>query len=143
MIERTTGEIRLPLGGTCISPALTREQFLASSLASQSREVVRKEPHCSFGLPTLQLSGHAFVVSLWFRGSRLHRVSIQCTDAEFGTSWSDWSEERELARKRFHDSLLQSALGPKWMHQRFPWGTVDSGYDTKSGFSSIGVTYEG
>lgn len=143
MIERTTGEIRLPLGGTCISPALTREQFLASSLASQSREMVCNEPHCSFALPRVQVSGHAFVVSLWFQGSRLQRVSIQCEDAEFGTSWSDCSEERELARKRFHDSLLRSALGPRWMHQRFPWGTVDSGYDPKGGFSSIGVTYEG
>jgi hypothetical protein len=143
MIERSTGEIRLALGGTCISPALTREQFLASSLASQSRETVCNEPHCSFALPTVQVSGHAFVVSLWFEGSSVHRVSIECADAEFGTSWSDWSEERELARKRLHDSLLAAALGPSWMHQRFPWGTVDSGYDPKSGFSSIGVTYGG
>ena len=46
-----------------------------------------------------------------------------------------------MARKRFHDSLLQSVLGQDWSHQRFPWGTVDSVYDPKSGFSSIGVTY--
>lgn len=143
MIDRTTGEIRLPFGGVCISPALTRERFLASSLASQSREMVRNEPHCTFALPKVQVSGHAFSVSLWFQGSRLHRVSIECADPEFGTSWSDCSEERELARKRLHDSLLESALGRGWMHERFPWGAVDSGYDPKGGFSSIGVTYGG
>ena len=91
--------------------------------------------------PTVQFGGHSFAWSLWFHGSFLRRVSIQCADAEFGSSWSDWSKERELARKRFHDSLLQSVLGKDWNHQRFSWGAVDSGYDPKGGFSSIGVTY--
>ena len=48
---------------------------------------------------------------------------------------------RELARKRFDDSLLQSGLGLDWSHERFSWGAVDSGFDPKGGFSSIGVTY--
>jgi len=141
MIERTTGQIQFPSGGICVCRSLTREQFLASPLASQSRELVRNEPHCSFALPTVQFDGHSFAWSLWFHGSALRRVSIQCADAEFGSSWSDWSEERELARKRFHDSLLPSVLGEDWSHHRFSWGTVDSGYDPKGGFSSIGVTY--
>jgi hypothetical protein len=103
--------------------------------------LVRNEPYSSFALPTVQFEGHSFAWSLWFHGSVLQRVSIQCADTEFGSSWSDWSEERELARKRFHDSMLQAILGENWSHQRFPWGAVDSCYDQKGGFSSIGVTY--
>jgi hypothetical protein len=141
MIERTTGQIQLPSAGIRIEPSLAREQFLASPLASQCHELVRNEPHCSFALPTAQFGDHSFAWSLWFHGSVLRRVSIQCADAEFGSSWSDWSEKREMARKRFHDSLLQSVLGQNWSHQRFSWGTVDSAYDPKGGFSSIGVTY--
>ena len=141
MIERTTGQIQLPSDGISVGPSLDREQFLASPLASQCREMVRNEPHCSFALPTVQFDGHSFAWSLWFHGSVLRRVSIQCADAEFGSSWSDWSEARELARKRFHDSLLHSVLGQDWSHQRFSWGAVDSGYDPKGGFSSIGVAY--
>lgn len=141
MIEPTTGQIRLPSDGIRVGPLLTREQFLASSLARQSRELVRNEPHCSFGLPTVQFDGHSFAWSLWFHGSVLRRVSIECADAEFGSSWADWSEERELARKRFHDSLLQSVLGSDWSRERYLWGTVDSGYDSKGGFSSIVVSY--
>jgi hypothetical protein len=141
MIERTTGQVQLPSDGIRVGPALVREQFLASPLASQCRELVRNEPHCSFALPTVQFDDHSFAWSLWFHGSVLRRVSIQCADAEFGSSWSDWSEERELARKRFHDSLLQLVLGQDWSRQHFSWGTVDSGYDPKGGFSSIGVTY--
>ena len=141
MIERPTGLIQLPSDGISIGPLLTREQFLASTLAAQCRELVRNEPYCSFALPTVEISGHSFAWSVWFRGSVLQRVSIHCADAEFGSSWSEWSEERELARKRFHDSLLQSILGQDWSHQRFSWGAVDSRYDPKGGFSSIGVTY--
>jgi hypothetical protein len=141
MIERTTGQIRLPSEGILVGPSLTREQFLASPLASQSREIVRNEPHCSFALPTVQFDGHSYAWSLWFQGSVLRRVSIQCADAEFGSSWSDWTEERELARKRFHDSLLQSVLGSDWSLQRHPWGSVDSSFDPRSGASSFGVSY--
>lgn len=141
MIESATGQIRLPFDSINVGPSLTCEQFLALPLASQSREIVRNEPHCSFALPTVQFDGHSFAWSLWFDGSFLRRVSIQCTDVEFGSVWSDWSEEREMARKHFHDSLLHSALGSDWCHQHFSWGAVNSGYDPKGGFSSIAVTY--
>lgn len=141
MIERATGHIQFPSDGIRVAPSLSREQFLASLLAARSRQLVRNEPYCSFALPLVQFGGHSYAWSLLFRGSVLQSVSIQCADAEFGSSWSDWSEERQLACKRFHDSLLELALGPDWSHQRFSWGTVDSGYDPKGGFSSIGVTY--
>ena len=141
MIDRTTGQIQLPSDGIHVGPLLVREHFLASPLAKQRRELVRNEPHCSFVLPTVRFHDHSFAWSFWFHGSVLQRVTIQFVDAEFGSSWSDWSEERELARKRFHDSFLQSELGTNWRHQRFSWGTVDSSYDPKGGFSSIGVTY--
>jgi len=71
MIERTTGQIQLPSDGISIGPSLAREQFLASPLASQCRELVRNEPHCSFALPTVQFGDHSFAWSLWFHGSVL------------------------------------------------------------------------
>ena len=141
MIERTTGQIQLPSDSIRVGPSLTREQFLASPLGGQCRELVHNEPYSSFALPTVLFDGHSFAWSLWFRGSVLQRASIECADAEFGSSWSDWSQEREFARKRFHDSLLQSVLGENWSRERFSWGAVYSGYDPKGGCSSIGVTY--
>lgn len=114
MIEHATGEIQFPSDGLRVGPSLTREQFLASPLARDSRELVRNEPYCTFGLPPVQFDAHRFAWSLSFRGSVLQSVSIECADPEFGSSWSDWSEEREMARKRFHDSLLASILGADW-----------------------------
>jgi hypothetical protein len=143
MIERTTGQIQFPSDGICISALLSREHFLASTLAGQCRELVRNEPYCSFALPAVQFDGHSFVWSLWFRGSVLQRVSIACSDPGFGgASWADWSEEHEFSRKRLHDSLLSSVLGADWLQQRFAWGRVHSAFDRKSGGSSIEVTYD-
>jgi len=142
MIERTTGQIQFPSDGIRIAPSLSREHFLASPLAAQCRELVRNELYCSFALPTVQFDGRSFAWSLWFRGSVLQSVSIACSAPEFGSSWSDWSEERELALKRLHDSLLESAFGADWQQQRFTWGSVYSVFDPKSGGSSIGVRYD-
>jgi hypothetical protein len=142
MIARTTGEVELPSNGVRISPSLTREEFLASALARASRELVRNEPYCTFALPPAQFDAHQFAWSLSFHGSRLESVTIACADPEFGSSWADWSEERELARKRFHDVLLQSVLGPDWNRHPFSWGRVDSVFDQKSGASSIVLRYD-
>ena len=141
MIERETGEIQFQLNGIRVGPSLSREQFLASPTAAQSRVMVRNEPHCSFAPPIVQFDEHSFAWSLQFTSSVLVWVSIVCADTEFGSSWSDWSEERQLALNRFHDSLLALYLGPDWRLQKFTWGAVDSGYHPKSGFSSITVSY--
>jgi hypothetical protein len=142
MISRATGEIQFRVESLCVGPALTREQFLASAFARDSRELVHNGPYSMFDLPRVRFGAHQFAWSLSFRGSVLQSVSIACVDAEFGSSWSDWSAERELARKRLHDSLLESVLGAGWQQQQFTWGTVYSAFDEKSGGSNIGVTYD-
>jgi hypothetical protein len=64
---------------------------------------------------------------------------MMISSAEFGSSWSDWSREKEEKRKLLHDAALKRMLGPG--PYELPWGTVWSGYDDKSGFSSVVVTY--
>ena len=142
MINPNTGQILLPSNGICVGPSLSREEFLASPMASHCHVSVRNEPYCTFKLPTVQIDGHSYAWGLSFHGSALERVSIQCADTEFGLSWSDWSEEKELARKRFHESLLQLIPGNDWNRRNFPWGSVDSGFDSKGGASNIVIAYK-
>jgi hypothetical protein len=142
MIDSVTGEIQLPLGGVRVGPSLTREWLLASRVVKDCKELVRNEPYCSYELPKVQFEGHTFVWSLWFEGSVLKRVSICCGDAKFGSSWEEWSETKELDRKRLHDEVLASVLGPNWREERYSWGKIYSDYDPKGGFSSIEVTYK-
>jgi hypothetical protein len=141
MIDRITGEIRFPTGSIRICPSLSREEFLSSAIGNQSHLNVRNEPYCSFDLPIVQFDGHKFGWSLWFYGSLLQRVSITCIDSEFGSSWSDWSEKLEIARQSFHEKVLQLSLGDNRKQQKLSWGNISSGFDPKSGNSSIEVTY--
>ncbi len=64
------------------------------------------------------------------------------TDRRFGASWDDWSEEKELARKAWHDDWLKrtsTITAPR----KYVWGRVASSYDERSADSSIEVTYAG
>jgi hypothetical protein len=77
------------------------------------------------------------LVVLWFHGQRLTMISLMDADPRFGTSWTDQSYEKELARKASHDAWLSRALPQR----EVSWGSVWSGYDEKGGFSDIVVKY--
>ena len=79
------------------------------------------------------------MVALEFCGEALMRVELCNADDQYGKSWNDWSEEKELLRKRSHDEWLKRVLGDG--DYVFPWGRVVSVYDQKGGTSRIIVEY--
>lgn len=74
-------------------------------------------------------------VVVYFHGTQLHMIEISAGSPAFGTSWDDWSEEKEVQRKQIHDDLLSEELGPP--PYEFPWGSAVSVLDLKNGTSSI------
>jgi hypothetical protein len=141
MIDKETGAILLSLGSLCVSPTLARGTFLANAVSDKCRVLVRNEPYCSFAMPSALFDGQRIEWSLWFTGQELSRVSISVANDEFDSSWANWSEEKELARKKQHDSLLKSVFGSDMVNYEFPWGEAVSIYDGKGGASSIIVVY--
>jgi hypothetical protein len=114
---------------------------LASALGQNAQLNVENEPHCSYDarLPAgvlLQLPVH---LTAYFYDQQLESVSIMASDDRFGTSWNDWSEEKELDRKLFHDQWLANTIGAT--NAVYPWGQLSSEYDAKSGFSAIDLRY--
>jgi hypothetical protein len=88
--------------------------------------------------------------ALLFEHERLDGCRLWICDPRYGTSWDDWSEEKQLALRDAHDSWLVEMLGPgsrfAWAggslpEYRFEWGEVWSSYDPRSGSSSIGVRF--
>ena len=81
-----------------------------------------------------------FVLSTFrFCDDVLFSADFAVSDDRFGgSSWSDYSKDKELERKAAHDQLLNEVLGSK---RDFPWGTVWSVFDERSGGSSFGVNY--
>lgn len=139
MIDANTGAISFDAVSFVIHPALTREEYLSTPLAGAC--VMRNEPFASFTPGVLELSGHPFNFTLYFHCSDLTSIDLMTTDESFGTSWADWSEDKELQRKRFHDSWLSKVLGNDRYPYDYTWGTVVSVYDQKAGFSYVSIKY--
>jgi hypothetical protein len=148
VIDRFTGALVLPSG--TIGRDLTRSAFLASPLGAKA---VCDDMHTGWmhiypGAQTLD--GLVFGVDLVFDGERLDCYSLWLDDARYGTSWDDWSEEKQLAQRDAHDAWLVSNLGPgerqpsprgPELRYSFAWGEAWSTYDARGGSSTIGVRF--
>jgi hypothetical protein len=135
-INEDTGCIKLPEIGTSITADLSRAQFLKIQAFTGASVLVRNEPWCSYRLPDIAQTDFYLCLLLQFHGDRLFGLSLSLWSARFGTSWS---EERELARKAFHEHWLTNELCVRLGH--YQWGDISSDYDAKGGSSSITIRY--
>jgi len=139
VIDKNTGELFIDSAAVGIGPRFTRKDFVSSILSNDSRALVKNEPYCSFSVGSHEISGLRFTVSISFYGDILESIELTHDDEEPGSSRSDWSEEKELKRKRIHDQWLTS-LQLRTSH-RHSWGEILSGYDPRSGGNSITIRY--
>jgi hypothetical protein len=148
VIDRDTGSLVLP--GARIERDLTRTSFLASPLGAHARS---EDMHTGWMLAYLgaqDLDGLTFAVVLHFEGERLDRYSLSLTDPRYGTSWDDYTEEKQIAQRDANDAWLVASLGqgtrepspcgPE-LRYSFPWGDAWSTFDARGGSTSIGVRF--
>jgi len=76
---------------------------------------------------------------LKFKDQKIHSLSIAANDYKYSSSFSEWSKEDELERKKLHDKILNEDLDQS--NATLNWGVVSSTYDEKSGGSSIFIEY--
>lgn len=140
MIHTDTGEVVTCDGALRVGPSLAKGDFLESAHGRQSTVDIVNVPWCSYRLelPAGSLLPDRAVVILRFFRQRLRYVQIVDVDERFGTSWHDWSLEKEMLRKRLHEQWLDdndAAEGD------YPWGRIVSAYDERSGGSYILLRY--
>ena len=139
MIDEKSGEIVIESIPLRIGHRLSRAEFLSRPVGKSARIAVKNEPFCSYNIGTHEVSGLVFNVTVYFHDELLESVSMNSVNDELGTSWSDWSEEKELKKKEIHDAWLKNLLGRA--SSDYKWGEVWSGYDSKTGSSSIEIRY--
>jgi hypothetical protein len=130
-IHSFDGLVDFELGS--IEPVTDRPSFLASALGRSAEVLVENEPHMTYRIHPER----GIAATVHFEGPKLRTVSFQI---ELPPRKEEvWSEEHELERKRLHDEWLQDELGmpPYW----FPWGRLESNYDSKGCSSAIIVSY--
>ena len=116
-----------------IRPGMDRPSFLASSLGQGAEVLMQNEPHVTYRIRPER----GVAAAVHFDGTRLRMFSWQLELAPHIEAV--WSEEHELERKRVHDEWLRLELGePPY---RFPWGQLESNFDSKGCASAIIVSY--
>jgi hypothetical protein len=140
MIDPRTGEFSFEQPPLRFGPRLSRAEFLAATWAHNASDFVVNEPWHSWKLSGTYLSASIpFVVILYYHGEKLSLVETCHSDPKFGTSWSDYTIEKEMQRKESHDRWLDTCLG----HERtYSWGRVASVHDSKGGGTTIMVRYK-
>jgi hypothetical protein len=136
-MSRKTGELTIESIPVTLGPGFRHDEL--QSLAVDSSPQVLNESHRSYSIGDLEISGLRFVVTLYFFGNTLESIELMCSGKEFGSSWEDWSEERELRRKEAHDLWLTKQLGHA--SHVYEWGEIGSDYDPRSGASTVVIRY--
>ena len=140
-IDPATGRAAFPELGFAFGPTLTRTQFRRTPVAAASTPGVPSGSWSRWQLPVMAQRDTELYAVLHFDGERLASLDLHHGAARFGSSWSEWTEERERARQTFHEQWLAAELGLRCGSYR--WGTVGSYYDPRGGASLIAITYHG
>lgn len=140
----TLERIKLP-DGTVLHAAL-RETELLSALANEARPLVQNGIFRSYLLPPTTLSGRTFRPSVYFTDGKLTSVDLTWVDpeAQGRGAWEGFSFERERLIAKADAAWLSSYsnnVGSVSSTYWFNWGSIWSGFDERSGFSSIVVRY--
>ena len=123
-----------------IPPTMTKAEFVESPLFESGDWTNEEAGWYSASCRMLSFNDVQIGASVMFEHETMRSVTLWSEDPVFGTSWDDYSREKELARHARHIEWLSSILG-HWGRQ-FPWGHISAGgYDGKAGFSVIGVRY--
>ena len=136
----------IDLGNGIVLDATFREAALLTALASEALPLVHNGIHRSYLLSPITLHGRAFRPSLYFTDGLLASVHLTWVDPEIqgGSPWEGFSFERERSIAMEDAAWLSSCLSEASTATStylFEWGAVSSGFDERSGYTSIIVHY--
>ena len=123
------------------------ETALLGAMGDSARQSVNHGPHRSYVLPAVSLVGRPYTPSVYFKDGLVTMVSLTWADparAAESDPWANWSADRERAIAREDAAWLSAALGGQGSTTgtySFVWGTASSGFDERSGYSSIVIKY--
>ena len=92
-----------------------------------------------YSLPNRNSGSENILISLCFHSGTLDSISIAIDDPDLGSSWSDWSEQKERMRADRTEAWLAAQGYPTGT---YPWGEIWAGYDPKGGSGSAGIRYK-
>jgi hypothetical protein len=95
------------------------------------------------------LGDRRYLVIVRRRDEKIAQITLIDSDPAFGTSWDDYTEDKELARRAAHDAMLERDLGAPtridephfYKEWTLPWGKVISAHDPRGGTTDVQIIY--
>ena len=138
MIDKDNGEITFD-NGFILSRKFTRDEIEKLKFGMKSTLIRNSAPWYVVQLDNIKISGLNFSIVLYFNNNKLIMVDMSISDTKYGTSWDDWTKEKEMDRNRDNKNWLYQYTNGQ---NEFPWGKIWAGYDEKVGGSSIHIRYK-
>jgi len=93
-----------------------------------------------YSVRNVKINDTYFIITFYFDNDILKMLDFIVSDKLIvAGSWDDWSEKKELQNRDYYDEWLTKEIGS---NRQFVWGTINSFYDSKGGFSSIVLKYK-
>ena len=145
MIDKATGAIQIA-DGCVIRPGMTKADFNALWEADLCRVLHARGDSAylgsSYRARFVDGQGRELVLTVGFADERVSPVGLHYLlpgETDPNSPTATWTEDNERERQALHDAILQEWLGDP--PHVYPWGRVQSVYDSRSAFSEIRVAY--
>src|SRR5262245_60926798 len=109
-IDVANGHVRFSSPQLEIAPDWTLDAFMASPLFKQFESLTQNPPWALYGFRDFEAAHERWAGSICFQAGALQWITLSMLRAEFGTSWADFSKEKELRRQLAHDEWLMPQL---------------------------------
>jgi len=150
-LDLMTGTFYFDKPSVTIMPTLTTDD-LQPWAEHGIEKVTQNPPWLLLGYRRFMIGSEAFAGLICFKDGAIQNISLMSTRPEFGTSWNDFSHEKEEARQAFHNQWLAEQVDKrkglltldepfKTWEWDFNWGKIVSGWDTKNGTTEIVIVY--
>jgi hypothetical protein len=117
-------------------PRQTEDEFLTSSYGTNSEESIINGNYHSYDISSVTINASEFSARALYIDGKLSSISLYPNKS---FSWRNWSEQNELKKKEILNDFLTHELGaPPY---KYMWGSVESIFDRKSGFSYVLIKY--
>jgi hypothetical protein len=135
MIDTKNGDIYINNSQIKLTLNLSVEQFKKTPLYSgENIKPFYSVKH------SVHIANKNFKIALYFLNNKLKEIRLYSEEIALGTSWLDFSEQKELERKKEHDKWLENLIGKG--PYLYSWGEIISVFDKKGGVSSIIIRYK-
>ncbi len=139
IIDSVSGQLRFK-NDFCISSLTTPEDLLQHFGQENVSINDVKTGWKHYSVRNIKINDTYFIITLYFDNNVLKMLDFIVSDKFIVAGfWDDWNEQKELQKHDYYDHWLTKEIGS---NRQFAWGTINSFYDNKGGFSSIVLKYK-